>query len=214
MKNCLICDDHALVREALSGTVKLGWPGARVTTASDFPSAWQAAPGHDYCIADLLMPGATPLAGIAGLRRVAPEMAILVVTGTEDDRLLIDLLGLGIAGFAPKSATGAIIEAALRLIDAGGRYLPARLIDIAASRVIQPERSASPPIVDIARGSLSARQLSVLRLAADGRSNKEIAISLRLSPATVKTHLASIQAALGARNRTDAAARARALDLL
>ena len=132
----------------------------------------------------------------------------------EDDRLLIDLLALGVAGFAPKSASGAIIEAALRLIDAGGRYLPARLVDIAASRIGPSERAAPPPILDVPRGSLSARQLGVLRLAAGGRSNKEIANALGLSPATVKSHLATIQAALGARNRTDAASRARALDLL
>ena len=214
MKACLICDDHALVREALSGSVRLGWPNARVTSVGDFPAAWAAAPGHDCCIADLMMPGADPLAGIARLKRAAPEMAILVVTGTEDDRLLLDLLDLGIAGFAPKTASGAIIEAALRLVDAGGRYLPQRLADIAASRfakqelVVQAARPASTA------GVLSDRQLTVLRLAAGGRSNKEIAISLGLSPATIKTHLAMIQVFLGARNRTDAAARARALNLL
>ncbi len=213
MKACLICDDHALVREALTGTVKLGWPDAAVTTANDFPSAWAAAPGHTCCIADLVMPGADPLPGIAGLRRAAPEMNILVVTGTQDDGLLLDLLDLGISGFAPKTASGAIIEAALRLIDVGGRYLPPRLAEIAASRFAR--QAAPPPAPKPSLGSpLSDRQLMVLRLAASGRSNKEIALSLGLSPATIKTHLALIQAMLGARNRTDAAARARVLDLL
>ncbi len=202
MKACLICDDHALVREALAGTVRIGWPEARVTTAHDFPSAWAAAPGHDCCIADLTMPGADPLAGIAGLRRAAPDIAILVVTGTEDDRLLLDLLALGIAGFAPKTASVAIIEAALRLIEAGGRYLPSRLLEIATAKPAAP------------RALLSDRQLGVLRLAANGQSNKEIALALGLAAATVKTHLATIQAILGTRNRTDTASRARALDLL
>ncbi len=211
MKVCLICDDHALVREALTGTVRLGWPGATITTANDFPAAWAAAPGHDCCIADLMMPGADPLTGIAGLRRAAPDMAILVVTGTQDDALLLDLLDLGIAGFAPKTASGAIIEAALKLIDVGGRYLPPRLLDIAASRFAHPVTAPTRPAP---ASLLSERQLMVLRLAADGRSNKEIAISLGLSSATIKSHLATIQAVLGARNRTDAAGRARAMDLL
>jgi DNA-binding NarL/FixJ family response regulator len=159
------------------------------------------------------MPGADPLTGIAGLRRAAPEMAILVVTGTDDDGLLLDLLDMGIAGFAPKSASGAIIEAALRLIDVGGRYLPQRLVDIAASQLARPAAAPAPP--QASPGTpLSERQLMVLRLAANGRSNKEIALSLGLAPATIKSHLATIQAMLGARNRTDAAARARALDLL
>jgi DNA-binding NarL/FixJ family response regulator len=160
-----------------------------------------------------MMPGADPLAGIAGLRRAAPEMAILVVTGTDDDGLLLDLLDLGIAGFAPKTASGAIIEAALRLVDVGGRYLPPRLVDIAAARLSRDiEAPAASKRSQL--GPLSERQLMVLRLAAEGRSNKEIAISLGLSPATIKTHLATIQAILGARNRTEAAGRARALDLL
>jgi DNA-binding NarL/FixJ family response regulator len=209
MKACLICDDHGLIREALAGTVRLGWPEVRITTASDFPAAWAAAPGHDVCIADLTMPGAAPLEGIARLQSTAPDMAILVVTGTGDDSLLLDLLDLGIAGFAPKSAGGAIIEAALRLIDAGGRYLPPRLAEIASSRY---QRAIAAP--DTKGALLTDRQTEVLRLAASGRSNKEIALALGLSPATIKTHLATIQASLGARNRTEAALKARALDLL
>jgi DNA-binding NarL/FixJ family response regulator len=213
VKACLICDDHPLVREALAGTVRLAWPAATLSTATDFPAAWAAAPGHDCCIADLIMPGADPLAGIAGLRRAAPEMAILVVTGTQDDGLLLDLLDLGIAGFAPKTASGAIIEAALRLIDAGGRYLPSRLVDIAASRF--GGQAAQPRAPARSTGcQLSDRQLLVLRLVANGRSNKEIAVSLGLSPGTIKSHLATVQAILGARNRTDAAGRARSLGLL
>lgn len=213
MKACLICDDHVLVREALAGTVRLGWPDATITAVNDFPAAWAAAQGHDSCIADLMMPGADPLAGIAGLMRAAPEMAILVVTGTEDDALLLDLLDLGIAGFAPKTASGAIIEAALRLIDVGGRYLPARLVEIAASRFAR-DAAVPSPSEPPSNGPLSERQLTVLRLAADGSSNKEIALGLGLSPATVKSHLATVLAILGARNRTDAAARARAVGLL
>ncbi len=213
MKACLVCDDHGLVREALAGTVRLGWPDARVTTVNDFPAAWAAAPGHDQCIADLMMPGADPMAGIAGLRHAAPDMAILVVTGTEDDSLLLRMLDLGIAGFAPKTASGVIIEAALRLIEAGGRYLPQRLVDIAASRLPLPYRQ--PESVDPASSrSLSDRQLAVLRLAAAGRSNKEIAMALGLTPATIKSHLSTIQSVLGARNRTDAAGRARVLNLI
>ncbi|MEO7026411.1 MAG: response regulator transcription factor [Caulobacteraceae bacterium] len=213
MKACLICDDHALVREALAGTVRLGWPEARITTVNDFPAAWAAAAGHDCCIADLMMPGADPAAGIARLMHAAPDMDVLVVTGTQDDGLLLELLDLGIAGFAPKTASGAIIEAALRLIDAGGRYLPARLADIAAARFAP--QAAPPPVSEPSPGGpLSERQLMVLRLAANGRSNKEIALSLGLSPATIKSHLALVQAVLGARNRTDAAGRARALGLI
>ncbi len=103
MKSCLICDDHPLVREALASTIRHCWPTATIAEARDFPAAW-AASGHgvEVCIADLLMPGASPRNGIAGLRRAAPQMPILVVTGTGDSDLLLDLLDLG----APRLRTG------------------------------------------------------------------------------------------------------------
>jgi DNA-binding NarL/FixJ family response regulator len=215
MKTCLICDDHPLVREALAGTVRLGWPEARITEVGDFPSAWtEAAKGYDVCVADLMMPGAEPLAGIDALMRAAPGMAILIVTGTQDDALLLDLLARGVAGFAPKTASGAVIEAALRLIDAGGRYLPPRVADIAASRMDTGEARGAGAIAASVAERLTERQMSVLRLVALGRSNKEIGRELDLAPSTVKTHLAHILACLGATNRTEASGKARMLNLL
>jgi two-component system, NarL family, nitrate/nitrite response regulator NarL len=215
MKTCLVCDDHGLVREALAGMVRLGWPGVDVTVAADFPSAWQlAAARPDLIICDLVMPGASPLAGIDGVRAAAPDTPLLVVTGTEDDALLLDLLDSGVAGFAPKSASSAIIEAAIRLILAGGRYLPSRLADLAKSRLDKGEKPAMRD--DAARLSerLTGRQLDVLRLMSKGHSNKEIARMLELAPSTVKSHLSQILASLSASNRTDAAIKARLLDLV
>ena len=207
MKSCLIADDHVLMREALAGTVRLGWPDAIITHASDFPSAWSAvAAGVDVAIVDLMMPGATPLAGVKGIRDTAPGTAVLVVTGADDDRLMLDLLDLGIAGFAAKTSSGAVIEAALHLIAAGGRYLPARLVDIAAARAVEDPGGGARRA---SRSTLSERQREVLRLVAQGYSNKEIAQALDLAPETVKTHIARIQTVLGAKNRTDAANRAR-----
>ena len=215
MKSCLVCDDHSLVREALAGTVRIGWPGVAVDLAADFPEAWaKAAAAPDLIICDLVMPGAAPLAGIDAMIRAAPATPLLIVTGTEDDTLLLDLLDRGVAGFAPKSASGSIIEAAIRLILAGGRYLPARLADIATARV----DSGSVPVIrdDAARLSerLTGRQIDVLRLMIKGHSNKEIARALDLAPSTIKSHLSQILTCLGAANRTDAAIKARLLDLV
>ena len=227
MQTCLICDDHALVREALVGSVKMNWPGAAVSEASDFPQAWARArsqPG--FCIADLVMPGAAPLDGIKGIMQAAPSTPILVVTGTEDDALLLALLKLGVAGFAPKSASGAIVEAAIRLILAGGRYLPPRLADIAAARVDAAPAGDRAIIKDpsLARrpeqvhqtlpDPLTLRQTEVLTLVAQGRSNKEIARTLGLAPSTVKTHLENLLQTLGVANRTEAAGKARELKIL
>lgn len=216
MKSCLICDDHALVREALAGTVGMGWPEAVVDVAGDFPAAWAMAEAkhYDLIICDLIMPGSGPLAGIDGVVRAAPGTSLLVVTGTEDDALLLDLLDRGVAGFAPKSASGSIIEAAIRLILVGGRYLPPRLAEIASARI----DDGSVPAIrdDVARLAerLTERQMDVLRLMAKGHSNKEIARQLQLAPSTVKTHLSQLLTHLGASNRTDASIKARMLDLV
>jgi DNA-binding NarL/FixJ family response regulator len=215
MQTCLIADDHALVREALAGTVRLGWPGVSILEAGDFPTAWAlAAHRPDFILADLVMPGASPLAGVAGLVAAAPSVPLLVVTGTQDDTLLVDLLDMGVSGFAPKTANGAIIEAAIRLILAGGRYLPQRIAEIAAARLAD----GSAPLVEepgmAVAERLTERQLDVLRLVARGQSNKEIGRALDLAPSTVKTHITHVLLVLGAANRTDASIKARQLNLI
>jgi len=211
MKSCLICDDHAMMREALAGAVAIGWPDARVVQAADFPQAWHAAAGRpDLIISDLAMPGAGPVEGVRRLRQAAPMSPILVVTGNEEDEVLLALFELGIAGFAPKTSKSAVIEAAVRLVLAGGRYLPPRVAELAAEKASggpRPHGHGSAP-------RLTERQTDVLTRVALGRSNKEIARELDLSPATVKAHIAAGLAVLGATNRTEAVVRARELGLI
>ena len=208
MKLCLICDDHVMMREAISGAVQFGWPEAEITQAGNFDTAWaaMAALTPDLCISDLVMPGAGPIDGIRRLREAAPDTPLLVVTGNEDDATLLALFDLGIAGFAPKTSKSAVIEAAIRLVLAGGRYLPPRLVELAAQR--SGGASAGQSV------RLTERQTDVLARIATGKSNKEIARDLNLSPATVKAHIAAICLALGATNRTDATYKARALGLI
>jgi DNA-binding NarL/FixJ family response regulator len=193
VRSCLICDDHAMLREALTGAVALNWPDAVVVQCADYPSAWQAAAdSHDLILSDLIMPGASPVDGIGRLREIAPDTPILIVT-------------LGVSGFAPKTSKSAVIEAAIRLILAGGRYIPPRLIEIAAG-----QGGGTPPRTT----RLTARQIDVLRLIATGHSNKEIARDLDLSPATIKAHTSAAIAVLGAVNRAEAVFKARELGLI
>jgi DNA-binding NarL/FixJ family response regulator len=210
MQTCLICDDHALVREAIIGTVSLGWPSAAITEAGDFPSAWvQAKSQPDICIADLVMPGAEPFDGIVGIMKASPTTRILVFTGTQDDTMLLDLLRLGVSGFTPKSASGAVVQAALALILAGGRYLPPRLADIAAAQAHLTHGMGTP-----VTGLLTARQIDVLKLVSQGQSNKQIARELGMAPTTVKTHIEHMLVTLGASNRTEASVKARQMGIL
>lgn len=203
-RHCLICDDHPLVAQALHAAVAARWPAMAIVLADDYPSALAAIGGVDLALVDLDMPGATPRDGIAALRTAAPATPLIIVTGSGDDALLLDLLALGIAGFVPKTATLAIIAAAIELVLAGGRYLPPRLAEMAAPPPPAPERAAA----------LSPRQVEVVALLARGLSNKDIARSLGVAPATVKSHVTQVMNALGATNRTDAAIRARAAGIV
>lgn len=208
MKSCLICDDHGLMREALAGAVRLVWPQACVTLAQDYPSAWAAMECMpDLCVSDLVMPGASPIEGIRQLRGISPSTPILVVTGNEDDIVLLELFTIGVAGFAPKTSKSEVIEAAIRLVLAGGRYMPPRILEIAAQRaeVALPNTLSTPKV------RLTPRQIDVLKLIALGQSNKEIARKLDLSPATIKAHAAAAIAAMGASNRTEAVVKAQAM---
>lgn len=192
MQSCLICDDHAMVRDALAGVVQQGWPAVRLTFAADFPAAWAAATApFDLCLCDLAMPGADPLHGITQLQAVAPSLPILVVTSQQDDALMLTLLAMGVAGFLPKASPSAVICAAMSLVLGGGRFLPLRLMELV--------RSVPAPT-----SPLSPRQTEVMRAAARGLTTKDIARDLGLAPSTVKSHLDQVMLALGAKNRSDA----------
>jgi DNA-binding NarL/FixJ family response regulator len=218
MKKCLVFDDHTLVREALSGTVRLAWPHVEIITAVDWPQSWQAAHSDaDIALVDLVMPGAHPIDGISKLIDLVPTVPILVITGTDDDHVMLDLLELGVAGFTSKTASGGVIEAAIRLILAGGRYLPERVATIAAARqqALAATRSPSEQSCNESLAAMiSERQVDVLRLVAQGLSNKEIGRKLGIAPSTIKTHLDNAREALGAMTRTDAAIKAKHIGLI
>jgi DNA-binding NarL/FixJ family response regulator len=198
-----------MMRDALAGAAELVFPEATLETVGDYPSAWAAmSRGFDLCISDLVMPGAQPLDGMQRLRKAAPATPILVVTGDEEDAHLLALFDMGVAGFVPKTSKSAVVEAAIGVVAAGERYIPARVLDLLG------RRNDVHPIVADKAAKLSPRQTEVLQLIVQGQSNKQIARVLGLAPTTVKAHLAVVMLVLGAANRTEAVARARASGLV
>lgn len=185
----LICDDHPLMREALAAAMRDRWPELTLSVCGDYPTAWrQAETQPDFCLVDLSMPGADPVAGVTGLRTRAPRAALFVVTGIEDIAVLEAVRACGVAGVYAKNAEPA------RLLDAIGVWLPA--------------------LQALEAKQLPTRQGEVLELLAEGLTNKEIALRLGISPATVKIHVARLARWLGAVNRTDAVIRAKRARLI
>ena len=215
----LICDDHPFVARALAMTIDAAF-GTRSYVAHSFADAIlhaQETPNLALCLIDFHIPGEDSVDGLMLLRAAAPESRFLVFSGSESDEDLRLALEVGVDGFLPKSSPPEVVEAAVRLVLAGGRYLPERVGNLAFG-------TSAPTITQAARPNevrrsartcpLTERQMVVLSLLSDGGSNKEIARSLGISPATVKVHVAQIIGIFGARNRTEAVARARQDGLL
>ena len=208
-RRVLICDDHPMVRQSLGATVRGLWPDAELLEAGDFRAAWTLAErAPDLALVDLGMPGAEPIAGVRELLARAPATRLLVVTGSDEDATAAELAAVGAAGLVRKTATSAVIEAAVALVARGGRYLPAHVLALPASRAAPAPAPAGGGV------ALTDRQREVLRLMAEGQSNKAIGRALSIAPDTVKTHVSQIFAELGAVNRADACVKATALGLI
>jgi len=195
---CLVADDHQMVRLALKvALAPLGGDDAFIeaATAEEAVAAAGAHEDLDIVLIDVNMPGMGGVEGVRRLRASHPTLPLLVCSASEDAGLVRELLALGVAGFMPKSDSTQVILEAVRLVLAGGTYVPARLLAAA---------SAPPSSAALALDSLTPRQREVLRLLAEGKPNKVIARELDISEATVKVHLLSVFRALGARNRTEA----------
>jgi DNA-binding NarL/FixJ family response regulator len=195
---CLVADDHQMVRLALKvALAPLGGDDAFIeaATAEEAVAAAGAHEDLDIVLIDVNMPGMGGVEGVRRLRASHPTLPLGVCSASEDARLVRQLLALGVAGFMPKSDSTQVILEAVRLVLAGGTYVPSRLLAAAA---------APPSSAAVALDSLTPRQREVLRLLAEGKPNKVIARELDISEATVKVHLLSVFRALGARNRTEA----------
>ncbi|MCC6926755.1 response regulator transcription factor [Novosphingobium sp.] len=207
-RHFLICDDHAIVRDAIAAMLEQEFPGCRLTLAGDFQAAIQqiAETAPDLIISDLMMPDLPPREGIARLQAQAPLVPICVLTGSQDEALMVWLLQAGVAGFVGKFSSGEVILGAARLVLAGGRYIPPEVLNLI-------DQADHPPPADEAV-FLSPQQRRVLALVAKGQSNKEVAAALGIAPSTIKTHLDHAMRALGVSSRYAAVSKARELGLI
>jgi len=201
----LIADDHPMVRDALSRTVRAIEPDVQFLYAKDYAeieSNLNMLP--DLVLVDLNMPGMDGVAGVRRLRLSHPDLHLVVASGEDDPTTIRKVLATGVAGFLPKTETADVLMHALKLVLAGGTYMPARaLADFSDG---QPRSSADG-------SGLTGRQLDVLRLLMQGQPNKIIARELGITEGTVKIYVAALLRALRARNRTEAVVNARQLGI-
>ena len=186
----LIVDDHPLIHQTLATAVRAVLPDARVHDAFTLQSALeigQGLPADSIVLLDLGLPD---VAGIEVLRRFRgtfPEMRTAVVSASETSVVVAAALKLGAAGYIPKTSTPHVIVAALRVIVAGGIYIPPQVL----------AEIGHAPI-------FTARQLEVLQLIAQGASNREIARALGIADNTAKQHTHAVFQVLNVTSRSQA----------
>lgn len=206
----LVADDHALFRDGLSLLLKQLDPDVQIIEASCFEATMACAESGidlDLALLDLNMPGMNGVEGITRFQAQASDVPVVVISASEDVADIKDILHAGAMGYIPKSSSIQVMLSALRLVLAGGVYVPVNVLN-------DVDSSCEPACKSGAGVNLTHRQLEVLRLIIQGKPNKSIARELQLSEGTVKIHLASIFRALNASNRTEAAMAAQHLGLL
>jgi DNA-binding NarL/FixJ family response regulator len=211
----LVVDDQALFREALATLL-----GARpeVEVVGEAGNGHQAleraaALQPDVVLMDLHMPVLDGIAATRRLRVEQPGVRVLALTTFDDDEDVFAALRAGALGYLLKDVSSdRLVEAVLSAARGESVLQPSVAAKVVArfAQLDDAPRSRPQPLVV----PLSDRELDVLRLLADGRSNREIATALFLAEGTVKNHVTNVLGKLGARDRTQAALRARALDLL
>jgi DNA-binding NarL/FixJ family response regulator len=157
------------------------------------------------------------LDGIAATRRLRaeqPGVRVIALTTFDDDEDVFAALRAGAVGYLLKDVSSArLVEAILAAARDESVLQPSVAAKVVA-RFAQLPADDAPPRPQPLVVPLSERELDVVRLLADGRSNREIAAALHLAEGTVKNHVTSVLGKLGARDRTQAALRARTLGLL
>jgi DNA-binding NarL/FixJ family response regulator len=206
-----VADDQAIIRDGLVTVLGLLPDIDVVGEAADGEEAVAlAVAAHpDVLLMDLRMPVLDGAGATARVREVAPETAVLILTTYADDESIVGALRAGARGYLTKDAGRAELAAAVRAVASGQTTLAPEV----GARVIGAlTGAASAPVTEVdAAGallarfpSLTPREAEVLALIGDGLSNAEIARTLFVSVATVKTHINAIFAKLAVRDRAQA----------
>ena len=191
---CLLVDDHALFAEGLCLLLARLSPELEVTVASSCERGLELLdqpPLPDLILFDLALPGTSHIQAFNLLQQKAPSVPIVVVSADDRPRVMAELLRAGARGYIPKSTSGDITLSGLRLVLAGGSYVPESAFLEASST-----RGENP---------LTRREVEVLELLAEGRSDKQIATRLGVAQSTVRVYVTSILRRLGAGSRVEAA---------
>ena len=211
----LLVDDQRLMREGLRTLLELE-PDLQVAgEAGDGQAALDAyaALAPDVVLMDIRMPGMDGVEATRRMRERWPAARVIILTTFDDDASLFEGLRAGALGYLLKDVSGHDLAAAVRTVAGGGALIEPSVAGRVLAEFARLAPPARPPDAGLAE-PFSEREKEIVRLLAAGLSNREIGDRLCLAEGTVKNYVTSILTKLGARDRTQAALRARELGLI
>ncbi len=194
----MIVDDHLLVRDGLKLLLSTFDDLEVVALAEDGGQAIDLCPQAqpDVVLMDIVMPNLDGATATACIRETSPQVQVIALTSYMEEDLIQRVIGAGAIGYLLKNVSATQLAEAIRAAHRGRSS-----IDPAAVQILVQSASRRPPLGH----DLTDREREVLALLVNGKTNKEIAEKLTLSPATVRGYISNILSKLGANNRTEAA---------
>lgn len=211
----LVVDDYALVREGLRHALQALDEAVEVFEARDAEEALRLIdqqPALDLVLLDIGLPGMDGFLALDEMRRGHSAVPIVVLSASAEQRDIAAALNMGAMGYIPKMAPREVMLRALRLVLAGGVYIPPQALGMPGFSGAQAGAAASVP-KSLEELGLTERQKQVLSLIAQGKPNKVIANELQIAEPTVKAHVTEILRALKASSRAQAMVTARRFGL-
>jgi DNA-binding NarL/FixJ family response regulator len=208
MPQVLLVDDHPLFHEGLASAFARLAPDLTIVSADSVAAGLELlrSPAPiELALIDLVLPNSDGLTALALYAEEFPHIPRLLISGKEDAAIIRQARDAGASGFLHKSLTLDRLLAALRKVLDGHAYFEASS---------ESPRESEGPLVGEPQGELTLRQLEVLKLLGEGRSNKEISAALAIADRTVRAHLTELFRALKVTSRTQAILAAQRLGLL